>query len=163
MLEFTGCGLRIQHCHCCGWGHCYGANLSLGPGPSGTQNKKIKSCCKHIFTQKDPNKIQYILWFCVLYSMLFYSIPFHSCFFRATPAAYGNSQARGWIGAAAASPRHSHNNVGSEPSMPNRIAHSNAGSLTHWARDRTCFLMDTSWVHNPLNHRGALVLCLNFK
>ena len=40
-------------------------------------------------------------------------------FSRATPAAYGGSQARGQIGAVAASLHHSH---------------SNAGSLTHWAR-----------------------------
>ena len=34
--------------------------------------------------------------------------------FRATPAAYGESQARGQIGAIAASLCHSHSNVGSE-------------------------------------------------
>ena len=41
------------------------------------------------------------------------------CFllFRATPAAYGSSQARGCIGAAAAGPRHSHSNVGSKPRL----------------------------------------------
>ena len=37
----------------------------------------------------------------------------------AVPAAYGSSQARGWIGAVAVGLRHSH---------------SNAGSLTHWVR-----------------------------
>ena len=48
-------------------------------------------------------------------------------FFRATPAAYGGSQARGRIGAVAYT-----------------TAHSNAGSITHWGRprDRTCVLMD---------------------
>ena len=40
-------------------------------------------------------------------------------FFSSAPVAYGDSQARGWIGAAAAGLHHSH---------------SNAGSLTHWAR-----------------------------
>ena len=44
---------------------------------------------------------------------------FFFCLFRVTPAAYGGSQARGQIGVAAASLCHSH---------------SNAGSLTHWAR-----------------------------
>ena len=41
------------------------------------------------------------------------------CFllFRATPAAYGSSQARGQIGAVAASLRHSHRNTGSEPHL----------------------------------------------
>ena len=45
---------------------------------------------------------------------LFYFYLFLFCFFRATPAAYGDSQARGQIGAAAASLQHSHSNVGSE-------------------------------------------------
>ena len=37
--------------------------------------------------------------------------------FRATPAAYGSSQARGRIGAAAAGPHHSHSHMGSEPRL----------------------------------------------
>ena len=41
------------------------------------------------------------------------------CLFRATPAAYGSSQARGWIRATTASLHHSHSNV---------------GSLAHWLR-----------------------------
>ena len=47
--------------------------------------------------------------------------------FRSTPVAYRSSQARGPIGTAAASPNHSHGNVGSEPTT----ARSNAGSLTN--------------------------------
>ena len=39
------------------------------------------------------------------------------CLFRVTPAAYGGSQARGWIGATAASLHHSHSNEGSEPCL----------------------------------------------
>ena len=35
--------------------------------------------------------------------------------FRATPSAYGGSQARGHIGAVAAGLHHSHSNKGSEP------------------------------------------------
>ena len=38
-------------------------------------------------------------------------------FFRTTPAANGASKARGPIGAIAASLRHSHTNVGSEPCL----------------------------------------------
>ena len=38
-----------------------------------------------------------------------------ACFFRATPAAYGSSQVRAPIGAAAAGLHHRHNNAGSEP------------------------------------------------
>ena len=40
-----------------------------------------------------------------------------SFIFRATPAAYGSSQARGRIGAVAASLHHSHSNSGSEPHL----------------------------------------------
>ena len=38
-------------------------------------------------------------------------------FFRSTPTAYGGSQARGGIGATAASLYHSHSNAGSEPHL----------------------------------------------
>ena len=37
--------------------------------------------------------------------------------FRATPLAYGGSEARGRIGAVAASLHHSHSNLGSEPRL----------------------------------------------
>lgn len=50
----------------------------------------------------------------------------------ATTAAYGRSQATGQVGAAAASPRHSHSNTVSEPNLrPTTQARGNAGSLTH--------------------------------
>ena len=50
----------------------------------------------------------------------------------AAPAAYGGSQARGLIGAAAASLCHSHSNLGIRTvSVTYTTAHSNAGSLTH--------------------------------
>ena len=39
------------------------------------------------------------------------------CLFRAIPAAYGGSQARGPTGAVAAGQSHSHSNAGSEPSL----------------------------------------------
>ena len=45
-------------------------------------------------------------------TLLFLS--FFFCLFRATPVAYGGSQARGLIGAAAAGLRHSHSNAGYE-------------------------------------------------
>ena len=38
--------------------------------------------------------------------------------FRATPVAYGGSQAKGLIGATAAGLRHSHSNARSEPHLP---------------------------------------------
>ena len=49
-----------------------------------------------------------------------------SLLFRAAPAVYGSSQARGQTGAAAAGLYHSHSNARSE-------SHGNTGSLTHWA------------------------------
>ena len=52
------------------------------------------------------------------------------CLFRATPEAYGSSQARGQIRATAASLYHSHSKARSEPSLqpaPELMA-------THWAR-----------------------------
>ena len=54
--------------------------------------------------------------------------------FRTTPAAYGRSQARGWIWAGAVSLCHSHNNAGAAASATYTTAHGNARSLTHWAR-----------------------------
>ena len=48
------------------------------------------------------------------------------CLLKAAPVAYGSSQARGRIGAAAAGLYHSHSNVGSYTT-----AHSNAGFLTY--------------------------------
>ena len=47
--------------------------------------------------------------------MLFFFWSF--CLLRATPAAYGGSQARGLIGAVATGLRQSHSNVGSEPRL----------------------------------------------
>ena len=58
------------------------------------------------------------------FKFIFYFLVF--CLFRATPVAYGSSQARGPIGAIAASLSHSHGNT---------------GSLTHCARSR-------GWTHN---------------
>ena len=44
----------------------------------------------------------------------YYYYYYYYCLFRAVPAAYGRSQARGPIGAAAACLHHSHSNAGSE-------------------------------------------------
>jgi len=55
------------------------------------------------------------------------------CLFRATPVAYGGSQARGLIGAVAAGLCHSHSNAGSEPLR----------FLTRWARPG--IEPETSW------------------
>ena len=53
------------------------------------------------------------------------SMIFFFCLFAiswATPAAHGDSQARGLIGAVAAGQQHSHSNVGSEPRPPQLMA-----------------------------------------
>ena len=52
------------------------------------------------------------------------------CLFRATPMAYGSSQARGQVGAVAAGLHHSHSNARSEPrSAMYTTAQGNAGCL----------------------------------
>ena len=50
-------------------------------------------------------------------SYIFLSLFFFSFFFRASPVAYGNSQARGQIGAAAAGLHYSHSNMTSKPCL----------------------------------------------
>ena len=61
------------------------------------------------------------------FSCLFLFFFFFLSFFRATPEAYGGSQAAGL--------RHSHSNSGSEPHLrPTPTAHGNARSVTHRAR-----------------------------
>ena len=62
-------------------------------------------------------------------------------FFRATPAAYGSSQARDWIRAAAAGLHHS--------SWQRQIH-----KPLNEARNPTCILMNTSRVLNLLSHSG---------
>ena len=68
------------------------------------------------------------------------------CLFRAAPAAYGGSQARGRIRAVAADLSHSHSNIGSEPRLqptPQLMAMPDPQPTE--ARDQT-ILMDTSRV-----------------
>ena len=55
-------------------------------------------------------------------------------FSRAAPSAYGGSQARGWIGAAAADLHHSQSNSRSKPLLQPAAANGKARSLTHWTR-----------------------------
>ena len=60
---------------------------------------------------------------------------FFSCIFRATPMAYGISQARSRIGAIAAGLHHSHSNTGSEPCLwPPPQPTATPDPLTHWER-----------------------------
>ena len=76
-------------------------------------------------------------------------LPDHSLFllFRATPVAYGSSQARGPTGAAAAGLHHSHSNMGSELLLHLHYSSRHCLILNplNEVRDRTHVLMDTSW------------------
>ena len=69
-------------------------------------------------------------------------------FFRATPMAYGSSQARGRIRAAAASLPH------------NSRQHQILNPLNE-VRDRTQVLMDTSWVVTAVPQQKLLILYLD--
>ena len=74
------------------------------------------------------------------------SSSFFFLLFRATCAAYGNSQARGLIGAVATSLQHSHSHAGSNLHLwPMPQCH--ILNLLSEAGNRTCILIDTSWVH----------------
>ena len=72
-----------------------------------------------------------------VFSYLFIYLPF-----RAAPAAYGISQARGQIRAVAAC--HSHSNARSEPCLWSTPTQGNAGYLTHWARPG--IKPESSWI-----------------
>ena len=86
----------------------------------------------------------YILYYRLFAQYKLYFIPsietliifFFFGLFRAAPTAHGGSQARGRIGATAASLRQSHSNVSQiqAASATYTTAHVNAGSLTYWAR-----------------------------
>ena len=68
--------------------------------------------------------------------------------FRAVPMAYGSSQDRGWIGAAAMSLYHSQSNEGSKTHLwptPQLTAMPDPDPLSE-ARDQTHILMDTSQI-----------------
>ena len=69
--------------------------------------------------------------FHVLAIVIFCLFVFLFSLFRAALMAFGSSQARGLIGAIAASLHHSHSNTGSELSAVYTTAHGNARSLTH--------------------------------
>ena len=71
------------------------------------------------------------------------------CLFRATPTAYGGSQARGQIGAVTAGLCHSHSNTGSEPHLwpTPQLMVTSIPNLLSKARDRTFILMDASQIY----------------
>ena len=73
-----------------------------------------------------------------------------SFIFGTTPAAYGSSQARSRIRAAAAVLHHS----SQQPWILNPLRE---------ARGRILTVMDASWVRNPMSHRGELLMSYIFK
>ena len=78
----------------------------------------------------------------------FYYYYYYFGSFRAAPVAYGDSQARGWIGAATAGLHRSHSNVGAKPRLwptPQLTAMPDP-SPTSEAGYRTCILMDASQI-----------------
>ena len=80
---------------------------------------------------------------CTLVYLLFFF-----CLFRAVPTAYGGSQGRDQIGAAATDLCHSHSNMGSELHLqPTRSSQQRRilNPLSK-ARDRTCVLMNASQI-----------------
>ena len=81
---------------------------------------------------------------------------FYFIFFKAAPAAYGNSQARGQIRAAAASLYHNPTNAESELCLQTTSQIMVTPDLNPLgkARDQTHILMDTSQVHYLLSHDG---------
>ena len=81
------------------------------------------------------NSIAMNWFFCSLYSVNKWPLLLLLLSFRATPAAYGSSQARGTIGASAAGLPHSHSNARTElRPWPTPQLTANVGSLTHWVR-----------------------------
>ena len=85
----------------------------------------IKMLSIFMYEKKMPNQV-----FCPILSI--YLLIFAFFFLRATPVAYGISQARSWIRDAAAGLCHSHSNT---RSLPTEV------------RDWTYILMDAYWVH----------------
>ena len=74
-------------------------------------------------------------WLLYFYFFPFFFLVF--CLFRASPMAYGDSQARGWIRAVAAGLHHSHSHSSCgirAMSVICTATHINVGSLIHWAR-----------------------------
>ena len=94
----------------------------------------------------------WLYYFILYYIMLHYIIYIYVCLFvfsRAVPAAYGGSQARGWIGVIATGLHYSHSNIGSKPVWD--LHHSSwqcpiLNPLSE-ARYRTHNLMVPSWIH----------------
>ena len=99
----------------------------------------------------------YSTWHRSLYRVglcFFFWFLFFSFLFRAAPVAYGSSQARGQIRAAAAGLHHRHSNAGSEPHL--WPLPGNARSLTHQVSPviKPIASQTPCWMLNLLSHNG---------
>ena len=109
--------VRVWHCHCYGSCWCYGVGSITGPRTSiwseHSQKKRtyeINHCHREVTNR-------YTDFWTGFFCSFFFCFVLFFCYFRASPTAYGGSQARGLIRDIAASLRHSHSNVGSEPQL----------------------------------------------
>ena len=96
--------------------------------------------------EKRKTQIAFFLSFFRKILFLFFFLIFNFCLFRATPSAYGSSQARGWMGAIAAGLHRSHSNTGAEPHLqptPQLTAMPVLKPLSE-VRDQTRVLMNAS-------------------
>ena len=114
------------------------------------------ACLTRFPGDSDARGSQTTSWEALPYSILFILLSFFLSFFffflGPCPMAYGSSQVRGHIGAAAASLHHSHSNARSEPSLQQ---HHQILTPLSGARDWTCILIDTSWVLYQWTVTGA--------
>ena len=91
-----------------------GCNLDIGFPTSGSMYSFSGPLCSLLGMRILSNVRTFFLNFIFYFFYLFFCL---LLFLWAAPAAYGGSQARGLIGAVAASLRQGHSNAGSEPSL----------------------------------------------
>ena len=85
-----------------------------GTWENGWMRQKLQDCHAELW---DHLKLVIVNFIFILNFKKLFIYLFIFCFFRAACVAYGSSQARGLIGAAAASLCHSHSNKGSRPHL----------------------------------------------
>ena len=151
--EFLGMSLRLPREISC---------LSANPGKAGL-------LCYIWNTKSVDKKSITFLFFLALFVWLVtwgFFVCLFVLLFMATPAAYGSSQARGWIGVAAAGLRHSHSNMVMQPSCFCNLHHN---SQQCWipnplskARDWTRIFVDTSRACYRWTTMGTLKKSITF-
>ena len=110
--------VRMWGCHCCSSGCCCGAGSIPGAGTSiccGCSQKKKKKTAPNFYFNLGLT-LYTIRWRWPCEGVRG-KCPFFFCLRRATPTAYGGSQAGGRIGIVPAGLRHSHSNSESKPHL----------------------------------------------